>query len=417
MVSRISDEGIPQRWYAEAVSPPRLMICPFCGHTQRPAERCQDCGTAFDAAARKATIARMGPWFVRDPERSFLPGCTYDALRELVQEGRVGRYTIVRGPTTRQLWTVARHVPGLAHLLGYCHACDAPVNPDDEGCYHCGASFTAPEDGDSLGLGEGEASSRSTAPGRSVGFVPTRGLSAFASDEELLESPVPRGGSRESAALAPGSAVPSMATMAPVTPLRPVETRAAEASTDEAGTYSLHASIERSLRATLRRQRLLSGILLGLVIALFAASAWLFVRMRGLELRAPELGGTADESRAAGAPAEVIPSAGAVPDGSGPVVGQGSHRDADQRAPAAPEVPAPRPLEAIAQAIEALAADRSADPDTRRARLIALEAELDSRTRGQPAGPSALTDELASIRQRLNEVKAQIELDAVLPPQ
>ena len=109
----------------------KLLICPYCGEAQPVGERCRACGGFFDPLSRQATHNAMGPWFVRDPERPFRPGCSYETLVQLIQRGQVTKYSIIRGPTTRQFWTVARHVPGVAHLLGYCHACDGPVDPDE----------------------------------------------------------------------------------------------------------------------------------------------------------------------------------------------------------------------------------------------------------------------------------------------
>src|SRR5690606_26108798 len=108
----------------------------------------------FEPLSRQATHNSMGPWFVRDPQRPFQPGCSYETLVRLVQRGKVSRLTIVRGPTTRQFWTIAKRVQGIAHLLGFCHECGASVDPGDHGCHACGVTFGAFLDRNYLGLPE-----------------------------------------------------------------------------------------------------------------------------------------------------------------------------------------------------------------------------------------------------------------------
>lgn len=172
----------------------KILICPYCGVTLHPAERCRGCGGLFEPLSRQATHNAMGPWFVRDPGRPFQPGCSYETLVKLVERGQVTRLTVLRGPTTRQFWTVARRVPGIAHLLGYCHQCAASVDRDQHACHACAAPFGAYLDRNYLGLPEirplpWEARLDDEAPATPGGFGvdgPGRGLSRFASDEELL---------------------------------------------------------------------------------------------------------------------------------------------------------------------------------------------------------------------------------------
>src|SRR6187549_3939346 len=120
---------------------PKIILCPYCGHTQTSPERCESCGGRFDMLSRRATQISMGSWFVRDPKRPFLPGCTYEVLKMRLAAGKIKALTIIRGPTTRQFWSVARNVPGVANLLGYCHKCGAAVEPTDKKCGVCSASF------------------------------------------------------------------------------------------------------------------------------------------------------------------------------------------------------------------------------------------------------------------------------------
>ncbi|MDY7107800.1 MAG: hypothetical protein SYC29_04105 [Planctomycetota bacterium] len=165
----------------------KLLICPYCGEAQPVGERCRACGGFFDPLSRQATHNAMGPWFVRDPDRPHRPGCSYETLVQMIERGQVTKYSIIRGPTTRQFWTVARHVPGAAHLLGYCHACDGPVDPDEHGCPHCGVPFGAYLDRNYLGVPDVEAGEWDAGDADRTGAPAARGLSSFAADEELLD--------------------------------------------------------------------------------------------------------------------------------------------------------------------------------------------------------------------------------------
>jgi len=185
----------------------KVLICPYCGDTQPASERCRMCGGLFEPLSRQASHNAMGPWYVRDENRPFSPGASYETIVKLIERGQINRYTILRSPTTKQFWTVARRVPGIAHLLGYCHNCDATVGKDDHGCPSCGVPFGAYLDRNYLGLPDvkplpweaplvDQGRSRSMTPG----FSPLAsaaadadyrraaeplGLSSFASDEEL----------------------------------------------------------------------------------------------------------------------------------------------------------------------------------------------------------------------------------------
>ncbi len=140
--------GIPAR---PPVGP--QFVCPYCGGRTSAMARCDQCRGPLDPLSRQATQNTMGPWFIRDEGHPFRPGCSYGTLAQLVQRGKVTMETVLRGPTTRQFWTPLRRVPGVAHLLGICHSCQSPTQPDAMGCSRCGASFVVEEDRQNLGLG------------------------------------------------------------------------------------------------------------------------------------------------------------------------------------------------------------------------------------------------------------------------
>ncbi|MEM7228256.1 MAG: hypothetical protein AAF432_05495 [Planctomycetota bacterium] len=233
----------------------KLLICPYCGDTQGASDRCRACGGLFEPLSRQATHNAMGPWFLRDPEQPFRPGCSYDTLLMLVDRGVVTKTTIVRGPTTKQFWTVARRVPGLAHRLGCCHECSTPVDPTDHGCHACGVPFSVYLDRNFLGLPDvrpmpwdtstPESNSRITG---SDDWMANGGrLSSFATDAQLFGesvthvSPAP--------AVAP-IAAPSEAYASP---------SAQQSSTPEPSTHALR----RQLAHQKRQMQIFGAIALG----------------------------------------------------------------------------------------------------------------------------------------------------------
>ena len=261
----------------------KLLICPYCGQTQPEVERCRGCGGLLEPLSRQATHNAMGPWFVRDPDRPHQPGCSYETLVKLVEREQIAKHTIIRGPTTRQFWTIAKRVPGVAHLLGFCHKCAASVDPADHGCHACGVPFGAYLDRNYLGLPEirplpWEAQLEGNDPAQFAGrslpgshFGQTAGLSSFASDEELL-SEVEAGSSGPPAGGA-GAAVTS-ASSEPVN--EPGVGSAAQ--TPQVGAnlfddYAAAAAVTRSLqRKVAAQQRLIRGLGAAVVVFVFIAA-------------------------------------------------------------------------------------------------------------------------------------------------
>lgn len=130
----------------------QTILCPYCGHTQRRMERCEACGGSFDAVSRRGVAVNMGPWSLHDERVPFRPGFHYTAMCRLIRAGKVGPDTIVRGPSTQQLWAPARLTPGIAHLVGLCHRCEAQVSPDAAACPQCEQRFETVAAYNELGL-------------------------------------------------------------------------------------------------------------------------------------------------------------------------------------------------------------------------------------------------------------------------
>lgn len=130
----------------------KLVLCPYCGGAQHGGDRCKSCGGLFEPLSRRATQIAMGPWYIRDKASPFRPGCSYDILKRMAEAGKIKPTTVMRGPTTKQFWSVARNVPGIAHLVGYCHACGAHTAPSEPKCPMCATSFAEPRKRNELGL-------------------------------------------------------------------------------------------------------------------------------------------------------------------------------------------------------------------------------------------------------------------------
>lgn len=135
-----------------AATSEKLVLCPYCGHAQYGGDRCQDCNGLFEPLSRRATQLAMGPWQIRDKNNPFRPGCCFDVVKKMAASGKIKAHTVMRGPTTRQFWSVARNVPGVAHLIGYCHACGHHVSPTDAKCGDCNTAFVEPRDRNAMGL-------------------------------------------------------------------------------------------------------------------------------------------------------------------------------------------------------------------------------------------------------------------------
>ncbi len=140
MSAHAPDSATPETVEASA-NKPLIVLCPYCGNTQTRADRCEACGGYFEPLSRQATQIAMGPWFVRDRQQPFRPGCSYETIKKMIAAGRITPTTIIRGPSTHQFWSLARNIRGISHLLGYCHNCHAHVKATDMACATCGATL------------------------------------------------------------------------------------------------------------------------------------------------------------------------------------------------------------------------------------------------------------------------------------
>ena len=131
---------------------PQAEICPYCGAASTTLQRCSACGGRFDPLSRQVSQNHMGPWQIRQDTQPNRPGCSYATLRRLIERRVVQRDTVIRGPSTYQFWMRADRVPGVAHLLGVCHACGQKAGEDAFACDGCGSTFHIDQDRQHLGL-------------------------------------------------------------------------------------------------------------------------------------------------------------------------------------------------------------------------------------------------------------------------
>lgn len=113
-------------------------VCPFCGQQKTTsAEPCPRCTMEDTPATRQATKARIGPWHVLQNRSPSAPGMKFSTLLWLVNKGQVTPRSIVRGPTTYQLWRWAAHVRGLSREFGICYSCGGAIERSAAICGHC----------------------------------------------------------------------------------------------------------------------------------------------------------------------------------------------------------------------------------------------------------------------------------------
>ena len=133
-------------------------VCPFCGAVREQAEGpCPRCTMENTTASRQATKSRIGPWYVYQTRNPAAPGMKFDTLLAFVRKGRVKPQSIVRGPTSHQLWRFAAHVKGLSREFGVCYSCGGAIQPSVNLCPHCNRPQQPPANADAFIEGQGDA--------------------------------------------------------------------------------------------------------------------------------------------------------------------------------------------------------------------------------------------------------------------
>src|SRR5262245_17436356 len=124
LMSRTTDFPASEVQFSDRASgaPPtgksgRKQCCPYCGaivSADVAGQPCPRCTMEDTPATRSATKARIGPWYVLQSRNPAAPGMKWTTLLQLVEKGQVTPRSVVRGPTTHQLWRFAAHVKGLS---------------------------------------------------------------------------------------------------------------------------------------------------------------------------------------------------------------------------------------------------------------------------------------------------------------
>jgi hypothetical protein len=114
------------------------IVCPFCGTVnENLGVPCRQCGMENNPGTRQATRSKIGPWFVWQMRNPSAPGMNWATLMSLVEKGKVTPRSVVRGPTTGQLWRFAARVKGLSREFGLCWQCGAEIARQTRLCPGC----------------------------------------------------------------------------------------------------------------------------------------------------------------------------------------------------------------------------------------------------------------------------------------
>ena len=235
----------------------------------------------------------MGPWSVRRTEVPTVVGCSYETLLRMVQSGDITRDSIVRGPSTKQLWQVARRVPGIAHLVGSCHQCRAKVERRAGAqppirCGGCGANFGAYLDRNWYGLPEinplpDDPSLDSPERGHPRGMTMARSasLSSFVEDDDLLvpevDGDTPRNAQEAAARMSRAAAM--TASNAGSVFARPPSERGDDESSNQLLTVMERTLLDRTARLE-RTNRILLGTTIVCFIIAFALTIVFLIKLR-----------------------------------------------------------------------------------------------------------------------------------------
>ncbi len=126
-------------------------VCPFCGAvTERAEGVCPRCTLENTPATRQATKSRIGPWYVYQTRNPSAPGMKFSTLVSLLKRGQVTARSIVRGPTTHQLWRFAATVRGISREFGVCYGCGEDIEIIAKVCPHCRRLQEPPANPDTL---------------------------------------------------------------------------------------------------------------------------------------------------------------------------------------------------------------------------------------------------------------------------
>ncbi len=138
----LSEEPLRLREELPSGPPKKALPCPACGNEiQLDDEFRRFCGTPLGEKAFEKARKESGDWSVLGPSGAATPGVKFKVLLKWIENGRINRYTTVKGPTTGYEWKSACEVPRLSKHFGVCYRCNAGVEPNWDFCKHCGADL------------------------------------------------------------------------------------------------------------------------------------------------------------------------------------------------------------------------------------------------------------------------------------
>lgn len=128
-----------------------MSVCPFCGAISEKTDgACSRCKMENSAMTRQATRARVGPWYVMQSRNPSAPGMKCSTLLALIRKGQITPRSVIRGPTTYQLWRFAARVKGISREFGLCYSCGGEVQRTSTFCARCSRSQELPPNPDAL---------------------------------------------------------------------------------------------------------------------------------------------------------------------------------------------------------------------------------------------------------------------------
>jgi hypothetical protein len=233
-------------------------VCPFCGMVKQVAEDpCPRCTLEDTPATREATRQRVGPWYVLQTRNPSAPGMNFATLIALVKKGQVTVRSVVRGPTTHQLWCYAGQIKGLSRELGVCYACGQALDRSANLCPHCHKLQEAPVNPDAF------LENPPAAPPTAAAPAPPAAAPAVAEETPLTRRPTARPSGQE--ILTPKELAAAFSLAMPTN-------RGTDASS---GTLDVDADDEVAERSPRPRRRLALPVGAVLAVAMTAGAFWL----------------------------------------------------------------------------------------------------------------------------------------------
>jgi hypothetical protein len=120
-------------------------LCPFCGtFNSGVGQPCNGCNVQDNPATRAASSQKSGPWSVLRADSASAQEMTFADLQKMIQAGHLSARSVVRGPTTGQLWRLASKIRGLSREFGLCYCCSGDIENSETVCPHCDRVQTVP---------------------------------------------------------------------------------------------------------------------------------------------------------------------------------------------------------------------------------------------------------------------------------